>query len=102
MIWSSELEGSTGSGGACGGGGTGGTGGFYLVVSGVVRLAYVAPDGAATQQLAGVGALFGLLPGLAGCRLPGSELVQACGNSFGRGPVVYRFTAAAVEALRKR
>jgi hypothetical protein len=51
----------------------------------------------------GVGSIFGALPGLCnGSRLPGAELAMACGNSFGRGPLIYHFTAAGVEALRKR
>lgn len=50
----------------------------------------------------GVGSIFGELAGLCGTRLPGSERVVACGNSFGRGPLVYHFPDAAVAALRKR
>lgn len=50
----------------------------------------------------GVGSIFGELPGLCGTRLPGAERVVAVGNSFGRGPLVYHFPAAAVDALRQR
>lgn len=50
----------------------------------------------------GVGTIVGELAGLCGSRLPGSERVVACGNSFGRGPLVYHFPEAAVAALRKR
>ncbi|KAI7841566.1 hypothetical protein COHA_004736 [Chlorella ohadii] len=77
-------------------------GGFFLVVSGVVRQSYEGADGKASEKLQGVGTIFGELAGLCGTRLPGSERVVACGNSFGRGPLVYHFPEAAVAALRKR
>lgn len=77
-------------------------GGFFLVVSGVVRQSYEGPDAKVSEKLQGVGTIVGELAGLCGSRLPGSERVVACGNSFGRGPLVYHFPEAAVAALRKR
>ncbi len=51
----------------------------------------------------GVGSLFAELGGLCGgTRLPGVELVEACGNSFGRGPLICHFPHDAMQALRER
>lgn len=72
-----------------------------MVVSGVVRQRYAGPEGS-SQQLLGVGSIFGELGALCGSRLPGLETVEALGNSFGRGPLVYCFSPAAVDALRKK
>lgn len=98
LVWSSEGGAAEPSPGAA----APAPDGFYLVVSGVVRHTYTSPSGASSEQLQGVGAMFGELAGLCGSRLPGEERVVACGNSFGRGPLVYRFPASALAALRQR
>ena len=49
-----------------------------------------------------MGSIFGALDALCGSRLPGLELAEAVGNSFGRGPLVYRFPPAALAQLRQR
>ena len=79
-------------------------GGLYVVVSGVVCQTYTTADGAvALRQLQGAGWLVGELGGLCGgSAMPGREEVVACGNSFGRGPLLYHFPRSAVEALLKR
>ena len=49
-----------------------------------------------------MGSIFGELGALCATCLPGIERVEAVGNSFGRGPLVYWFRPSAVEALRER
>lgn len=56
-----------------------------------------------TRGMQGVGAILGDLPALCGGPLlPGTESVTACGNSFGRGPLVCHFPPAALHWLRDR
>lgn len=55
------------------------------------------------HPLQGVGSILGDLAALFdGSPLPGHEGVTACGNSFGRGPLVCHFPAAALQLLRDR
>ena len=46
--------------------------------------------------------MFGELSALCGACLPGSEAVVACGNSFGRGPLLCRLPEASLDGLRSR
>ncbi|PSC68844.1 Sodium hydrogen exchanger 7 [Micractinium conductrix] len=92
-VWSSRRAASDENGAAPG---------LYVVLLGVVREEYTPVEGAAAAQLRGAGAMFGELSALCGACLPGSEAVVACGNSFGRGPLLCRLPEASLDGLRSR
>ncbi|KAL4430847.1 hypothetical protein ABPG75_006103 [Micractinium tetrahymenae] len=94
VVWTSDAQ----RGGA--------GGGLFVVLFGVVRQEYAPPAGSGAppdSQLRGVGSILGDLSALCGgALLPGRESVTACGNSFGRGPLVCHFPPAVLQLLQDR
>lgn len=78
-----------------------GSQGVFVVLHGIVRSAYAAPDGTTSEYFLGRGGMFGLLPALTGEALPGARPVFAEGNLLRRGPVVFRIPPEVIRSVRK-